>query len=228
MNGLKKILISSITLIIIGITGLVVISFVASSGLEITNFGAGQGYRFCSEDISHMSRGWKTEATEELTFSKVRKLTKSYLEKNNIDNLEIAEIMEFSRNFYIELEEKDSGIGAMELLVDKSSGAVFSEYGPNMMWNLKYGIHQSIPLTRDNIEMTISEEKALELAESYLLKTNKGEEVSEEAEKFYGYYTIHTLTADGKIAGMLSVNGFSGQVWHHNWHGLFIDMVEDH
>jgi hypothetical protein len=30
--------------------------------------------------------------------------------------------------------------GAMELLVDKSSGAIFPEYGPNMMWNLKYGI----------------------------------------------------------------------------------------
>ena len=29
--------------------------------------------------------------------------------------------MEFSRNFYIEIYETDTGIGALELLVDKSS-----------------------------------------------------------------------------------------------------------
>jgi len=25
---------------------------------------------------------------------------------------------------------------------------------------------------------------------------------------------------------MLSVNGYSGQVWYHNWHGQFVDMLE--
>jgi hypothetical protein len=26
--------------------------------------------------------------------------------------------------------------------------------------------------------------------------------------------------------GMLGVNGYSGQVWHHNWHGTFIGNKE--
>jgi len=27
---------------------------------------------------------------------------------------------------------------------------------------------------------------------------------------------------DGKVIGMLSVNGTSGQVWYHTWHGAFV------
>lgn len=76
--------------------------------------------------------------------------------------------------------------------------------------------------------MPIDEEKATRLAKRYLAKANIEEYVSDDIEKFYGYYTIHTLTEDGDIAGMLSVNGFSGQVWYHSWHGIFIDMIEEH
>jgi hypothetical protein len=31
---------------------------------------------------------------------------------------------------------------------------------------------------------------------------------------------------DGRIAGMLSVNGSTGQVWFHSWHGNFIQSRE--
>jgi hypothetical protein len=45
------------------------------------------------------------------------------------------------------------------------------------------------------------------------------------ATEFYGYYTFD-FTVNGKIAGMLSVNGNTGQVWYHSWHGDFIQEVE--
>jgi hypothetical protein len=45
--------------------------------------------------------------------------------------------------------------------------------------------------------------------------------VAEEADAFYGYYTIEVLNGDN-IYSMLSVNGYTGQVWYHNWHGKFI------
>src|SRR5215217_3585473 len=54
-------------------------------------------------------------------------------------DLEVAEVMEFSNNYYAEVREKDTRTGAMELLVDKGSGQVYPEPGPNMMWNTKYG-----------------------------------------------------------------------------------------
>jgi hypothetical protein len=39
------------------------------------------------------------------------------------------------------------------------------------------------------------------------------------------YYTLHTYTGD-KVSGMLSVNGYTGKVWYHSWHGAFVDMKE--
>ena len=53
---------------------------------------------------------------------------------------------------------------------------------------------------------------------------NDNKEV-EKPDQFYGYYTIHILR-DGKIYGMLSVNGYTGQVWFHSWHGQFLNMIE--
>ncbi|MCJ7472907.1 MAG: hypothetical protein MUP02_08885 [Actinobacteria bacterium] len=229
MKSLRKILLSSLVLIIIGIVGLFITLFIGNIGTGISNFGAGRGYSFSQEDMGHMSRDFpQNENSIELTFEDVKDLTHEYIERNNLSGLEIAEIMEFSKNFYIEVHEIDTGIGALELLVDKSSGVIFPEYGPNMMWNIKYGMHSQIPLSQNDITMDISEDKALGLAERYLAKTNIGELAGDEVEKFYGYYTIHTLTEDGDIAGMLSVNGFTGDVWYHNWHGIFIDMTEEH
>ena len=46
-----------------------------------------------------------------------------------------------------------------------------------------------------------------------------------EAEAFPGYYTLHILRGD-RIIGMLSVNGYTGTVWYHWWHGRFIRMAE--
>jgi hypothetical protein len=51
-----------------------------------------------------------------------------------------------------------------------------------------------------------------------------GTAADEEADAFYGYYTLHVLT-DGKMTGVLSVNGYTGQVWYHTWHGAFVDMA---
>jgi len=40
-------------------------------------------------------------------------------------------------------------------------------------------------------------------------------------ETFYGYYTLDIMKGGG-IYGMLSVNGYTGQVWYHSWHGQYI------
>ena len=56
------------------------------------------------------------------------------------DDLELAEVMEFSNHFYAEAVEEETGIGAYELLIDRYTGEVYPEMGPNMMWNEKYGM----------------------------------------------------------------------------------------
>jgi len=46
-----------------------------------------------------------------------------------------------------------------------------------------------------------------------------------QADTFPGYYTIHALEGD-RVAGMLSVNAYTGAVWYHWWHGRFLSMIE--
>lgn len=149
-------------------------------------------------------------------------------------DLVVKEVMEFSNQFYVQIKEQSTGIGAMELLVDKFSGLVQPEYGPNMMWNFKYG-HMGRGMMGPGMmggargvptaQMPVTSEQAKQIAQQYLNAYIPGATVTEEITAFYGYYTID-LQRDGQIFGMLSINGVSGQVWYHSWHGQFIAMKE--
>jgi hypothetical protein len=161
-----------------------------------------------------------------LTLEDAQAITEQFLANYGYDDLTVAEVMQFSQNFYVEVREASTGTGAMELLIDPYSGAVHPEPGPNMMWNTRYG-HMGGWYRRATGDMTISEDEAIALAQSWLDTNMPGSSAGDEAEPFYGYYTIHTL-ADGEISGMLSVNGYTGRVWYHNWHGDFIDMTAEH
>ncbi|MEM4178552.1 MAG: PepSY domain-containing protein, partial [Candidatus Caldarchaeum sp.] len=139
----------------------------------------------------------------------------------------LKEVMEFQRNFYAIVVETDTGIGAFELLVNPYTGAVYPEPGPNMMWNTKYGMHQGMmgPYIQPTADMPITPEQAEEIALNYLRNIFRGAVEVEHPTKFYGYYTMD-YKVDGKVDGMLSVNGFTGQVWYHGWHGQFIQETE--
>jgi len=167
-----------------------------------------------------------------------------YLADLGNDDLELHEVMVFDNHAYAEIVEKSTGIGAMEVLVHPLSMAVLPEPGPNMMWNLKYGhmagyggmmgpgqgmmgpgFNQG-DLPDVSADMPVSAEQAVELAQDFL-DANQSGLTAGEAEAFYGYYTLHTLR-DGDVVGMLSVNGYSGDVFPHTWHGELITMSEVH
>jgi hypothetical protein len=168
--------------------------------------------------------------TGRLTLDQAEQAVKQYLAVAGNPDLAIVEVMEFTQNFYAEVEEQSTGIHAFELLVDPYTGAVYPEPGPNMMWNTKYGHMGGMGgygFRQPTADMPVSAEQAREYAQGYLDTYLPGTNVADEADPFYGYYTLHTLK-DGQIVGMLSVNGFSGQVWYHTWHGDFIGMTEGH
>ena len=81
------------------------------------------------------------------------------------------------------------------------------------------------PLAGAEGQMPVSVAEAREFALTYLSAALPGATLSENTSTFYGYYTID-VKRDGKDYGMLSVNGFGGQVWYHNWHGTFIQERE--
>ena len=158
-----------------------------------------------------------------------------YVDRLGYSDLEVTEAMEFERNYYAIVAEQDTGIGAMELLVDKDSGAIGLEPGPNMMWNAKYGMMGSVRMGSGMMgmmdgyasgEMTLSPQEAEDVAQRWL-DANLPGRTAGDADQFYGYYTLHFLN-DGQIEGMLSVHGSSGDVWYHSWHGDFVAMTEGH
>lgn len=176
-----------------------------------------------------------------LSIDQAKLAVEGYLKGLNNSDLELKEIMIFDNNAYARITEKSTGIGAMELLVDPASLSVFPEYGPNMMWNLKYGhmggvggmmggrngMMENRIINQDSVSatMTVTSEQAAKIAQQYLDQQFPGYQPATDPDPFYGYYTIDILK-DGKPTGMLSVNGFSGQVFLHTWHGTFIEMSE--
>jgi len=98
-----------------------------------------------------------------------------------------------------------------------------------MMWNLKYGMmggqggfgmmggmmggfyrrgFSSTPGRSESGDMPVSPEEAVAAAQEYLDDYLPGAEVDEHADPLYGYYTLHILE-EGKVSGMLSVNGYT-------------------
>lgn len=188
------------------------------------------------------------QSNSPITIEQATSIAQRYLQSTGNPNLAIKEIMEFQYNFYVAYYEKNTGLGAFEMLIWKQSppygmmggsmmggyavGSIVPEPGPNMMWNAKYSIAggmmgQGIMHTafQSGSPMTISKDKAVQLAQTYLDNNLKGATAEEDATQFYGYYTID-FTIGGKTAGMVSVNGYSGQVWYHSWHGDFVQEVQ--
>jgi uncharacterized membrane protein YkoI len=155
-----------------------------------------------------------------ITIEKAKESVEKYLAATGNTDLAIAEIIEFDNNFYAGVKEKSTGKYAIEVLVNKYTGAVVPEMGPNIMWNTKYG-HMTWNTQESN---TLTEKQAIEIAQKYLGTALPGAEV-EGADTYYGYYTLE-VKKDGKIYGMLSVNSNTGAVWYHNWHGTFIKILE--
>ena len=170
-----------------------------------------------------MGGGWRHghEEDRRLTMDEVRERLEGYVNQLG-PKYGILEIMEFENNFYAVIYEEDTGIGAMEVLVDPYTGSIMPEPGPNMMWNTRYGMHSA---GGSSALMPISPEEAGGIALSYLGEVFDGRVEVEKPIKFYGYYTVDYMV-DGVMYGMLSVNGYDGSVWPHTWHGEFIDEID--
>ena len=160
-------------------------------------------------------------STVAVDMEQVKEMALQYVAKLGTD-YRIEEIMEFSNNFYIMVQEENTGINAFELLIDRDTGRLSFEPGPNIMWNQKYG-HMG-RIDNPTTSMPIESQEASQYAQRWLDRYFPGASV-EEVNIFYGYYTMD-VAKNGRIFGMLSVNGFSGEVWYHSWHGEFIRMEE--
>jgi hypothetical protein len=175
-----------------------------------------------------MMGGFGPSSGQTISMDQAQHSVQSFLDRTGNQDLRIDELMEFDRNFYALIKEKSTGIGAFELLVNKTTGSVGYEPGPDMMWNAKYGMMRGfggmMGFGSTSGAMTVSPDRAAQIAQGWLDKRGGGYSAGT-LDAFYGYYTFHFLK-NGQIAGMLSINGSSGQVWFHSWHGNFIQLKD--
>ncbi len=194
--------------------------------------------------------GWNNGTNSNLTpltVDQARQAAQKYIQSLNIQGLEISETMIFNNNAYVAVKESSTGLGAFELLVDPVSQVAYPEYGPNMMWNLKYGglshgsmmggyggmmgwmtgrwNYRSVNPANVSADMPVTRDQAIKNAQTYLDQVQPGTVAADDPLQFYGYYTLD-FSKDGKIVGMLSVNGYNGQIFLHTWHGTFIEEAE--
>jgi hypothetical protein len=250
-SKLKRRGLLGVTLIVIGIIGLVMASTITLvptyTGLAPSPYPT----------TLTAPRSYRPQQLVPTNIDEAADLARNYLTSLGYSDLDIKEIMEFQYNYYFIAYERSTGIGAFEGIIEKEvglsgmggmMGIVHPEQGPSMMWNTKYGQmagwgpmggmmgggmmggmmggrwgyqpYSGVPTA----ETPVTASDAKQIAQAYLESYLPGSSV-EDPDTFYGYYTIHVLR-DGKPYGMLSVNGYTGQVWYHTWHGAFIQMKE--
>jgi hypothetical protein len=189
--------------------------------------------------------GGVAAAAEPLTIEATTEAVQTFLGSLGKENLALGEVMIFDNHAYAVIEDTTTGQGAFEVLVDPVRQVVHLEFGPSMMWNTTYGMHGTDPISgagrmggrmmggigafgpetipADSTPLT--EAEAREKALAYLEQAYPDQTLSATAEAFPGYYTFEVET-DGTPVSMLSVNATTGQVWYHNWHGTFVEMIE--
>ena len=164
-----------------------------------------------------------------------------YMNSLGNDGLALDEIEEWEYNYYVVVKEASpSPYKAYQLIIDKWMGFVMPEPGPNMMWNQKYGrmmnsMTDGMPGHMSNRERRINDPKmivtpdAATSAASQFLRERFSRllVVAGPPDTFYGYYNFDVNdVGTGTKYGMLSVNGTTGQVWYHTWHGSFLQGKE--
>jgi hypothetical protein len=185
-------------------------------------FGNGNGFGGMMSGYGYNAPYTYTGA--QLTITNAIAIAKNYVSSIGNPDLVVKQVEEYSANFYVQVNEKASGNGAFELLINKYTGSIYPEMGPNMMWNIKYGMMRGGVLGgifgTPTTTMTVTAAQAATNAQQYL-NTYVSGATTGDVTAFYGYYTIEVLNG-GTTSGMLSVNGYSGQVWVHTWHGTFV------
>jgi len=159
----------------------------------------------------------------QLTINQAIQIAQTYVASLNNPDLKVSQVEEYTANFYVVVSERSTGYGAFQLLINKNTGVVTPEPGPNMMWNTKYTFGAGYcnwcrvaPTTAPVVTVDQANANAQQYLDVYYPGTTVGDVTT-----FYGYYNVEVLNA-GNTYGMLSVNAYTGQVWYHTWHGAFI------
>jgi len=67
---------------------------------------------------------------EQISIDNAAEAVEQYLQAYYGKNLVFKEVMDFAWNYYAEVEEEDSGVHALELLIENTAGRCILRWGP--------------------------------------------------------------------------------------------------
>ena len=151
--------------------------------------GGGYGYGMMGPGYDAASFGIDLDNGQVTTSEQALAIAKAYVGKLD-QGLGLDEIHEFQDAYEVELKELQNGEKAFEFMIAKSGGRIFTEMGPNVMWNVKYG-HMNWGADG---KLTVSPQDATKTAQAFV--TSMGQEYSvENPEAAPGYgVAIHSLS----------------------------------
>ncbi len=187
--------------------------------------------------------------TTELTPNDAATIAQNYLNQIGNPNLAVKTVQEYTNTYNVQIIEKDTGIGAFELSVNKYTGAVVPMQGPTMMWDTKYGVTATNGMMgylatgysgngrmmggggmmnwlrgTPTTAMPVTLSQAQTNAQQYLDTNYPGTTVGAPT-TYYGYYTMQVMGSNGNIVGMVGINGATGQVMDYTWCGTFMRQI---
>ncbi|MHB0885817.1 MAG: hypothetical protein ACYC41_08040 [Bacillota bacterium] len=277
----RKFPVIGLVLLLVGLAGIGLFRFFTVSYFRPLGsaYGLGRDGNYGQPMLPGLGgRGWGTATGPDIGTDAAKKAATDFVASLGHADLKVADLWKFSGTpYYAQVVEKSTGRGAFEILVDRTSGRVYPEMGPDMLWNLKYGTAwgygmrwmmggagttggtagtaggpgpgwggfgmmgpggplgsggvpgtpgptgggapgTTAPTGDDGTTMSVSEADARSRATSFVKANATGMTIGPGALAYYGYYNF-TVQSGGKPYGVLSVNGYSGQVWFHAWHG---------
>lgn len=200
----------------VGITGLVLVGVVLTQGLwgyggPMHGYGYGPG--MMGGGMGMMSV-YPTQA-QPIPPAEARARLESFAKRFSSE-ARLKDFMSFSENYYAQVVDA-KGNGLVEILADRYTGSVYLEPGPNMMWNTRWGM--GMMQVQPSVAVRYDKAAAQKLAEQFLKGYLPGARVME-GQAFSGYYTFDFGRKE--IEGMMSVSAYTGEVWIHTWHGVFL------
>ncbi len=77
---------------------------------------------------------------EPLTLEEAGQAAKEFLQRANLEHLDLGRILVFESGAYVVVEKAGSEEGAFELQVDPLTRLASVEFGPTMIWNTEFGL----------------------------------------------------------------------------------------
>ncbi len=91
-------------------------------------FGNGNGFRGMMGNYGYTAP--YTTSGSQLTINNAVTIAQNYVASIGNPNLVVKQVEEYTANFYVQVNEKSTGNGAFELLINKYTGSIYPEMGP--------------------------------------------------------------------------------------------------